>query len=155
MRFPNNLWEWLGAFGSAASLAGLAWAGWCERRLRAERRRAATAEERERAAVARADRFRLVREFAVASEAAKLCARERTSGPAWRAHFGWFRASVVRLHSSDALGPDEAVFVRSVVIRFESFAFRDPDSDRSLGTVADRFDGLHGRLLSELSEPPR
>ena len=155
MRVPNNLWEWLGAFGSAASLVGLAVAVWAEMRARRAERRAASAEERERAAVARADRFRLVREFAVASEAAKLCVRERASGPAWRAHFWWFRASVVRLHSSSALGPEEAVFVRSVVIRFESFAFRDPDSDRTLATVADRFDGLHGRLLSELSEPPR
>ena len=151
----NDFGMWFGILGSGASLAGLAWAAWTERRLRAERRRSASAAERERAAVAWAHRAGLARELAAASEAAKLCAQERASGPAWRAHFRWFRASVVRLQSSNALTPDEAVFVRSVTIRFESFAFRDPDSDRKLTSIADRLDGLHGRLLSDLSEPPR
>ena len=153
MNGPNDAWGWFGIVSGAASVVGLAVAIWAERRARADRRRAETAESRARAAAVRAQRSLLLRELTAASEAAKLCLGERSSEPAWKAHFQWFRSAFVRLESAGVLTEDELTFVRGIAFKLPSVQYRDPESDQVLRNICDRLEGLHGRLLHTIPGP--
>ena len=157
MNGPDNLWEWMGVVGSAASVAGFGYALWADRRWRTERARADALErraaERERAAVTDARRVWLLRDAADAAAAAKRSLAERRSGPAWEAHCQWLRAAGTRVAASSALTADERALARGVTLLFPSLAYRDDESERALLTIAARLDTLHAGLSDSLTRP--
>ena len=155
MNGPENLWESLGAIGSAASVVGVAIAIWAEARARSAERRAKSAEEKVDAAVTRTRTAGNVRGLAVAYTAARLALSETSSRPAWAAHVAQLRGELGAVCESPTLSAADRREAQRIAASLTDLTHRDPRSDRTLGRAADMIDRLNARSLRRLTEPER